>query len=248
MTVSLLASLPFVQWRHIQERTVDQTVYLPAPQIIEKIGERRHVTPQSTFQIASLLKWSMFWASNPGIIVVVVRRTPSPSSVNWFSSFEKDIVAHFVVLPELPGRRGYVSTKPLKIMDVLLRQRNTCALDWPRRPVKVQTLKTKPSVQHGADASQEKQSAAALPSLTPLALPGFLVWGFLWPLATTGAIPRTGFQAHPCTVRCTVRDGSSNEHTAGPESVSLGSSSTWVSALESLIWMFLSTDTVGIQR
>ena len=64
-------------------------------------------------------------------------------------------------------------------------------------------------------AAQEKQSAAALPSLTPLALPGFFVWGVFWPLATTGAIPRTGFQAPPCTVRCTVRDGSFDEHAAG---------------------------------
>ena len=36
-------------------------------------------------------------------------------------------------------------------------------------------------------AAQEKQSAAALPSF---------VWGF-WPLAKTGAIPRTGFQVSP---------------------------------------------------
>ena len=42
-------------------------------------------------------------------------------------------------------------------------------------------------------AAQEKQSAAALPSLTPPALPGFLVWGVSGALATTGAIPRTGF-------------------------------------------------------
>ena len=78
--------------------------------------------------------------------------------------------------------------------------------------------------------------------------PRFLGLGCFWPLATTGAIPRTGFQAPPCTVRCTVRDGSFNEHIAGPESVSLGTSSTWVSTLESLIWMFLSSDTVRIQR
>ena len=44
---------------------------------------------------------------------------------------------------------------------------------------------------------QEKQSAAALPSLTPAALPGFLCLGCFRPLATTGAIPRTGFQVIP---------------------------------------------------
>ena len=45
-------------------------------------------------------------------------------------------------------------------------------------------------------AAQEKQSAAALPSLTPPALTLYFVWGF-WPLAKTGAIPRTGFQVFP---------------------------------------------------
>ena len=34
----------------IQERTVDQTVNLPAPQIMEKIEERRQVTPQQRMQ------------------------------------------------------------------------------------------------------------------------------------------------------------------------------------------------------
>ena len=53
-------------------------------------------------------------------------------------------------------------------------------------------------------AAQEKQSAATLPSSNPNALPLYFVWGF-WPLAKTGAIPRTGFQVPPCTVRCTVR-------------------------------------------
>ena len=42
----------------------------------------------------------------------------------------------------------------------------------------------------------------------------YFVWGF-WPLAKTGAIPRTGFQVPPCTVRCTVRDGAFDVHTAG---------------------------------
>ena len=63
-------------------------------------------------------------------------------------------------------------------------------------------------------AAQEKQSAAALPSSNPNALPLYFVWGF-WPLAKTGAIPRTGFQVPPCTVRCTVRDGAFDVHTAG---------------------------------
>ena len=45
-------------------------------------------------------------------------------------------------------------------------------------------------------AAQEKQSAAALPSSTPNALPLNFVLGF-WPLAKTGAIPRTGFQVTP---------------------------------------------------
>ena len=39
--------------------------------------------------------------------------------------------------------------------------------------------------------------------------------GCFRPLATTGDIPRTGFQAPPCTVRCTVRDGAFHVHTAG---------------------------------
>ena len=43
---------------------------------------------------------------------------------------------------------------------------------------------------------QVKQSAAALPSSIPNALPLYFVWGF-WPLAKTGAIPRTGFQVSP---------------------------------------------------
>ena len=42
-------------------------------------------------------------------------------------------------------------------------------------------------------AAQEKQSAEALPCSNPNALPLKFVWGF-WPLAKTGAIPRTGFQ------------------------------------------------------
>ena len=45
-------------------------------------------------------------------------------------------------------------------------------------------------------AAQEKQSAAALPCSNPNALPLKFVWGF-WPLAKTGAIPRTGFQVFP---------------------------------------------------
>ena len=45
--------------------------------------------------------------------------------------------------------------------------------------------------------------------------PRFLCLGCFRPLATTGAIPRTGFQAPRCTVRCTVRDGAFDEHTAG---------------------------------
>ena len=43
-------------------------------------------------------------------------------------------------------------------------------------------------------AAQEKQSAAALPSSNPNALPFVLCLGFL---AKTGAIPRTGFQVSP---------------------------------------------------
>ena len=45
-------------------------------------------------------------------------------------------------------------------------------------------------------AAQEKQSAAALHCSNPNALPLKFVWGF-WPLAKTGAIPRTGFQVFP---------------------------------------------------
>ena len=45
-------------------------------------------------------------------------------------------------------------------------------------------------------AAQEKQSAAALHCSTPNALPLYFVRGF-WPRATTGAIPRTGFQVTP---------------------------------------------------
>ena len=45
--------------------------------------------------------------------------------------------------------------------------------------------------------------------------PRFLCLGCFRPLATTGAIPRTGFQAPRCTVRCSVRDGAVDEHTAG---------------------------------
>ena len=46
-------------------------------------------------------------------------------------------------------------------------------------------------------AAQEKQSAAALPSLTPSRPPRFHCLGCFWPLATTGAIPRIGFQVTP---------------------------------------------------
>ena len=48
----------------------------------------------------------------------------------------------------------------------------------------------------GVSAYLEKQSAAALPSSDPNALPLYFVWGF-WPLAKTGTIPRTGFQVSP---------------------------------------------------
>ena len=51
-------------------------------------------------------------------------------------------------------------------------------------------------------AAQEKQSAAQFDASRP---PRFFCLGCFRPLATTGAIPRTGFQAPRCTVRCTVR-------------------------------------------
>ena len=64
-------------------------------------------------------------------------------------------------------------------------------------------------------AAQEKQSAAALPSLTPPALPGFFVWGVSgrWPQRAPSQ--ELAFRHHTCTVRCTVRDGAFDEHTAG---------------------------------
>ena len=64
-------------------------------------------------------------------------------------------------------------------------------------------------------AAQEKQSAAALPSSTPSALPGFLVWGVSgrWPQRAPSQ--ELAFRQPPCTVRCTVRNGAFDEHTAG---------------------------------
>ena len=44
---------------------------------------------------------------------------------------------------ELAGGRGYASRNPGKSLPLSLRQRNTCALCWPGKPVRVPTLKAK---------------------------------------------------------------------------------------------------------